>query len=258
MLMQQTIAIFVVAVIGYLYNSLSSGLLNRPLVTGALVGIALGDIPTGCMSGAALELVYLGSQAVGAANPPDMISGSIIGTACVITTGADVASSVAIAVPVSLLMSLVWESLFRAILGPLAASKADAYARACDRRGVELMHWGFTILQLLTLSGLCALGFFLGTNAVQFIVDSIPAFVTDGFKYAMGVIPAIGFALLARMIMNKKVASFLFLGFLLVAYGKMNIVGVTVAAAVIAMILVYNTGLFSSAVSEGADDNNEF
>ncbi len=258
MLFQQTFSIFIVAIIGYLYNSLSSGLLNRPLVTGALVGIALGDIPTGCMAGAALELVYLGSQAVGAANPPDMISGSIIGTAYVITTGADVASSVAIAIPVSLLMSLVWESLFRAILGPLAASKCDQYAKECNKRGIDMVHLGFTLLQLLTLSGLCALGFYLGSNAVQAIVNAIPAFVTDGFKYAMGIIPAIGFALLARMIMNKKLACFMFLGFLLVAYGKMNIVGVTVAAAVIAAILVFNTGLFVSSRSEGMDDDNEF
>ena len=34
MLLSQTLAIFVVSIIGYLYNSLSSGLLNRPLVTG--------------------------------------------------------------------------------------------------------------------------------------------------------------------------------------------------------------------------------
>lgn len=210
------------------------------------------------MAGAALELVYLGSQAVGAANPPDMISGSIIGTAYVITTGADVASSVAIAIPVSLLMSLVWESLFRAVLGPIAASKADEYASKCDKRGIELMHLGFTGLQLLTLSGLCALGFFLGANVVQAIVDAIPAFVTDGFKYAMGIIPAIGFALLARMIMNKKLACFMFLGFLLVAYGHMNIVGVTIAAAVIAAILVFNTGAFAPAASEGMGDDNEF
>lgn len=258
MLLSQTLAIFVVSIIGYLYNSLSSGLLNRPIVTSALVGIALGDIPTGCMAGAALELVYLGSQAIGASNPPDMISGTIIGTAYVITTGADVASSVAIAIPVSLLMSMVWESLFRAILGPLAASKADAYAQQCNRRGIDMVHYLFTGLQLLTLSGLCAAGFYAGANAIQGIVDSIPTFVTDGFKYAMGVIPAIGFALLARMIMNKRLACFLFLGFLLVAYGGMNIVGVTAAAAVVAAILVLNVNTSSCTAVEGAEDDNEF
>lgn len=258
MLIQQTLAIFIVAIIGYLYNSLSSGLLNRPLVLGALVGIALGDIPTGCMAGATLELVYLGSQAVGASNPPDMISGSIIGTAYVITTGADVASSVAIALPVSLLMSMVWESLFRAVLGPLAASKADSYALACNKRGIDAIHYGFTLLQLLTLSGLCALGFYLGAGAIETIVNSIPQFVTDGFKYAMGIIPAIGFALLARMIMNKQLACFLFLGFLLVAYGGVNIVGVTAAGVVVAMIIVFNTGAGATTVAEGAYDDNEF
>lgn len=258
MLITQTMAIFLVAIIGYLYNSLSSGLLNRPLVLGGLVGIALGDIPTGCMAGATLELVYLGSQAIGASNPPDMISGSIIGSAYVITTGADVASSVAIAVPVSLLMSMVWESLFRAVLGPLAASKADTYAKSCNKRGIDTVHLGFTLLQLLTLSGLCATGFYLGANAIQAVVDSIPQFVTDGFTYAMGIIPAIGFALLARMIMNKKLACFLFLGFLLVAYGGINIVGVTAAGIVLALIIVLNTGATASAATEGSEDDNEF
>lgn len=74
----------------------------------------------------------------------------------------------------------------------------------------------------------------------------------------MGVIPAIGFALLARMIMNKRLACFLFLGFLLVAYGGMNIVGVTAAAAVVAAILVLNVNTSSCTAVEGAEDDNEF
>lgn len=35
---------------------------------------------------------------------------------------------------------------------------------------------------------------------------------------AAGVIPAIGFAMLARMMLNKKTVAFLLLGFILVAY----------------------------------------
>lgn len=257
MLVSQTIGIFIVAIISYLYNSLSSGLLNRPLVVGALVGIVLGNIPLGCMTGAACELVYLGAQAIGASNPPDMISGTIIGTAYVITTGSDVAASVAVALPVSLLMSLIWESLFRATIGPVAAAQADKFAESGNVLGMNAVHYIFTLVQLLTLSSLCAAGFYLGAPTMQAIVNGVPACVIDGFKYAMGIIPAIGFALLARMIMDKKTACFLLLGFLLVAYGHVNIVGVTVIAAVLVAIILFNTNLgATSEVKEG--DDNEF
>ena len=81
---------------------------------------------------------------------------------------------------------------------------------------------------------------------------------TDGLNYAMGIIPAIGFAMLARMIISKKLACFLFMGFLLVAYGGMNVVGVTAVAAVIAAVLVFNTGLFAPTQVASDVDDNEF
>ena len=267
MLLTQTLLIFVVAAIGYLNSSLGSSLLNRPLVLSALVGLVLGDMETGIKVGATLELVWLGAMAVGASNPPDMTSGSVIGCGYVIATGSDVAAAVALAVPVSMLMQMVWNFLM-AVPGPIMSQRADAYAQACDRRGIDRMHLGFVALQAVILAGLCAVGFFVGSEVIQGVVDAIPAFVTDGLNYAMGIIPAIGFAMLARMIIDKKTACFLFLGFLLVAYGGMNLVGVALAAAVLAAILVLNVGLggkvapaVGAEVASSAaldDDDNEF
>lgn len=266
MLMTQTLLIFVVAAIGYCNSALGSSLLNRPLVLSALVGLVLGDMETGIKVGATLELVWLGAMAIGASNPPDMTSGSVIGCGYVIATGSDVAAAVALAVPVSMLMQMVWNFLM-AVPGPLMSQRADAYALACDRKGIDRMHLLFVALQVVILAGLCAAGFFVGSSAIQTVVDSIPAFVTDGLNYAMGIIPAIGFAMLARMIIDKRTACFLFLGFILVAYGGMNLVGVALVAAVLAAILVLNVGVGGkvSAVAEGAapaaaadDDDNEF
>ncbi|MDY2778069.1 MAG: PTS sugar transporter subunit IIC [Collinsella sp.] len=256
-LLVQTALIFVVAAIGYCNSVLSSALLNRPIVLGALTGLALGDLSTGCMVGATLELVYLGAQAIGASNPPDMTSGSVIGTAYVIAAGADVAEAVAIAVPVSLLMSIYWNFLM-AVVGPIMSARADKRALACDRRGVDAMHLLFVLIQVVTCSALCAAGFFVGAQAIQGIVNSIPSFITDGLNYAMGLIPAIGFAMLTRMIINKKLACFLFLGFLLVAYGGMNIVGVTACAAVLAAILVFYTSQGGRPALEVDTDDDDF
>lgn len=256
-LMMQTVFIFFVSAFGYCNSCFNSALFNRPLVLGALTGLALGDVATGCQVGATLELVYLGAQAIGASNPPDMTSGSVIGTAYVIAAGTDVAEAVAIAVPVSLLMSM-WSNFLMAVVGPIMAAKADQYALACNRRGIDLMHWGFVLIQVISAAAFCAVGFYVGTQAIQGIVDSIPAFITDGLNYAMGIIPAIGFAMLARMIISKKLACFLFMGFLLVAYGGMNVVGVTAVAAVIAAVLVFNTGLFAPTQVASDVDDNEF
>lgn len=253
----QTLFIFLISALGYCNSVFNSALLNRPLVLGTLTGLALGNVAVGCQVGATLELVYLGAQAIGASNPPDMTSGSVIGTAYVIVGGAAVAEAVAIAVPVSLLMSL-WSNFLMAVLGPIMAARADRYAQTQNSRGIDLMHWGFVAAQVLSQAALCAVGFFVGTQTIQLIVDAIPAFITDGLNYAMGIIPAIGFAMLARMIISKKLACFLFMGFLLVAYAHLNIVGVTAVAAVVALILIYNTGLFSATAAATTQDDNDF
>ena len=248
-MMTQTLMIFVVAVLGYLNSYLASAMICRPMVMGTLVGLVLGDLQTGVMVGATLELVWLGAMAIGASNPPDMISGSIIGTAYVIVTGSDVAASV------SMLMQSLW-NLMMMIIVPMLAAKADKYALACDNKGIDRMHYIAIIIQVGILSVLTAIGFYVGSSVMENLVNSIPVFITNGLNYAMGIIPAIGFAMLARMIVNKKLACFLFFGFLLVAYFNLSIVGVTAIACVVAAILIYNTNGMEN--REVAVDDNEF
>ena len=254
-MMTQTLMIFVVAVLGYLNSYLASAMICRPMVMGTLVGLVLGDLQTGVMVGATLELVWLGAMAIGASNPPDMISGSIIGTAYVIVTGSDVAASVALAVPVSMLMQSLW-NLMMMIIVPMLAAKADKYALACDNKGIDRMHYIAIIIQVGILSVLTAIGFYVGSSVMENLVNSIPVFITNGLNYAMGIIPAIGFAMLARMIVNKKLACFLFFAFLLVAYFNLSIVGVTAIACVVAAILIFNTNGMEN--REVAVDDNEF
>jgi fructoselysine and glucoselysine-specific PTS system IIC component len=256
MLAQQAVFIFIVACIGYLNSFFASSLLSRPIVMGALTGLALGDAALGIQTGATLELVWLGAIAIGASNPPDMVSGSILGTAYVVATGSDVAQAVALAVPVSLLMSMLWNFLMMTFV-PLCAARADAYAEACNPRGIDAMHYLAAFGQTVVLALVVALGFVIGSAAIEAFVDAIPSAIVTGLDYAMGIIPALGFAMLARMIMDKKTACFLFMGFLLVAYGNLNVVGVTAIAAVVAAALVFNRP-DNQGAKEAIVDDNEF
>jgi fructoselysine and glucoselysine-specific PTS system IIC component len=71
----------------------------------------------------------------------------------------------------------------------------------------------------------------------------------------MSIIPAIGFAMIARMIVTKKLAVFLFLGFILAAYFEMSIIGITCIAAVIVTLWMSNTNKIAQ---KEAIDENEF
>lgn len=256
-MMLQTLLIFLVAIIGYLNSFLASSMICRPMVMGMLVGVVLGDIETGVKVGATLELVWLGAMAIGASNPPDMISGSIIGTAYVIVTGSNISNSVALAVPVSMLMQTLWNFMMMVIV-PVLAAKADHYALNNQPKKVDAMHYLAIGIQVSILSVLTAIGFYVGSAVMESFVNSIPTFITSGLNYAMGIIPAIGFAMLVRMIVNKKLACFLFLGFLLVAYFQLSIVGVTCIAIVLVAILLLNVNQGVTMNKEVLDDDNEF
>ena len=55
--------------------------LQRPLVCGLITGIILGDPLTGAMTGASINLVYLGFISAGGSMPADMALAGILGTA---------------------------------------------------------------------------------------------------------------------------------------------------------------------------------
>ena len=105
--MLQAILIGLIVFIGKADYFIGTAMFGRPLVLGALVGIVLGDIPTGVMIGFQLELIFMGMQAIGASIPPDMIVGSVLGTAFAITTGKGMETAITIAMPAAILSAFV-------------------------------------------------------------------------------------------------------------------------------------------------------
>lgn len=84
----QAVLLGIVAFVAQSEYALGTSLLSRPIVTGLFTGIVLGDVKTGIIMGATLELAFIGSFSVGASIPPDVVTGGILGTAFAITAGA--------------------------------------------------------------------------------------------------------------------------------------------------------------------------
>lgn len=232
----KTFLIFLVGLLGYSEWLLGTSYLQRPIILGPLVGLVLGDIQDGIILGATLELAMIGAVSVGAYDPPDLVSGSIIGISLAIQTHAAPGAALTLGIPIAAIM----QALGLATGQPLML----AFIHKCDSAAEKgNMH---ALTRNMLIAGyiqdwpgivFIPLAFYFGSSTVARVLNIIPSFVQDGMNVAAGLLPLLGFAMLAQMMMNKKVAAFFFLGFFLVAYSGITTTGVAIFAVVIAAIM---------------------
>lgn len=257
----RAIILGLVAMLGNAEYLFGTSLLSRPIVMGTLTGIVMGDVTTGIIIGATLELAFMGAFSVGASIPPEMISGTVLGTAFAIIAGSGAEAALALGVPIASLVLIV-KNLCMVFILPLFVHKADKYAEEGDCNGVERMHFlgGFFGVNLPIGLVVC-LSFALGSPFVESFLAMIPDWIKTGLEIAMGLLPAIGFALLMRMIINKKVVVFFFLGFALAVYLNIPVTGIAIFGVIAAVVLTSlqnsaNTQTQSATISEGDDDDD--
>lgn len=232
----QAILLGLIAFIGKCDLATGTNMIQRPIVLGPLVGLVLGDLQAGITIGATLELFFLGAVSVGAYIPPNVIVGGVLGTAFAISTGQSTEAAITLAMPIALIAQAVDNVMF-SLVRPLLAQMADRYAAKGNAKAVCVIHMctGFLTCSILFL--LTFLGFAIGSSKMETFLNLIPAVVTDGLSIATGLLPALGFAMLARMIMNKNVVPYFFLGFVLSAYFGVPMVGI----AIIGLIIIFTT-----------------
>lgn len=71
-----------------------ASMMARPLFTGPIIGLIMGDLQTGVIIGATLESMFMGSIMVGSAVPPEVYASSILSIAIAIQTGAGAGTAV--------------------------------------------------------------------------------------------------------------------------------------------------------------------
>ena len=181
----------------------------------------------------------MGAVGVGAALPPEVVSGGILGTAFAIAGHKDAGMAVALGLPIAMLVMLLRNFLFIVIV-PLFANRADKYAEQGDIKGVSRMHWfGGIFGMYLPMAILVAVAYYLGSGVMETVLNAIPQFVQDGLTISAGILPALGFAILLRMILNKKIAAFLAIGFVMTAYLGLPVLGVAIMAVSIVALMAF-------------------
>ena len=185
--------------------------LYQPIVTGAVIGAILGDVNTGLIVGGTYQLMTIGNMPIGGAQPPNAVIGGIMAAVFACTLDMDPDMAVATAIPFALL-GQYGVTLFFTLRAPLleffrgAAEKADTKA---------ITKW--TIISECILGAIFATIvtlFFIGGLAVgQQIVDAIPEWLNTGLSQAGNMMKFVGFAILLKIMMNRDMWGFFFMGF---------------------------------------------
>lgn len=221
-------------------------MLRRPLLTGTVAGIIMGDMVQGLAIGATLELMWMGVGNVGAYSAPDIVAGAIIGVSLGISTGGGVATGVALALPVSILcqqLLILWRS-FACFLNPWA----EKSIQNGDYKGLVKVHYFSTPIWFLIRAVPCFLAIYFGSDLIKTILDAIPKNIIDGMGVASKLIPAVGICILLLMLLKGSMWFFFLLGFVLTSYLKLPIIPVTFVALAFAV-------LYDMAFTAGKNNN---
>ena len=230
----QAFALGIIAFIAGLdmFNGLTH--MHRPVVLGPLVGLVLGDLHTGILTGGTLELVWMGLAPLAGAQPPNVIIGTIVGTAFAITTGVKPDVAVGVAVPFAVAVQMGITFLFSVMSGVM--SRCDRMAENADTRGIERVNY-LALLALGTFYFLCAfLPIYFGAEHAKTIIDVLPQRLIDGLGVAGGIMPAIGFAVLLKIMMKNVYIPYFILGFVAAAWLKLPVLAIAAAALAMALI----------------------
>lgn len=212
--------------------------IHRPVFTGMIIGLILGDMKTGLITGATLELIWMGAVPLAGAQPPNVVIGGIVGTAFAILTKQDPKVAVGIAVPFAVAVQGAITLIFTGF-SPVM-HKADEYAKNTNTKGIERINYLGMLILFIFYAIIAFLPVYFGAEAAESVVAKMPEWLIGGLEVAGGIMPAIGFAMLLKIMYKKEYMAFLIIGFVLVAYFKLPILGVALLGLAISLYDYYS------------------
>ena len=192
-------------------------MLNRPIVIGPLVGLFLGDLHTGVIIGASLEAVFMGVVNIGGASAAEPGIATAVGTAFAIMLGKGSEVALTLALPIGILGLQIKTVLYIFIVG-MFAKTFDRLAAEGKEKQIVALHYGLWAVNWFLYSLFAFFGILFGSDAVSALLDAIPDVVMNGLTVCGGLLPAVGMAMLMKMLWDNKICMFYFLGFVLAAY----------------------------------------
>lgn len=207
-----------------------------PLTTGTLVGIFMGDPMLGMLAGANIQLIYLGWISAGGTMPSNTIVAGIFGTAMTILSGADPKMAVTFAIPFSML-GLLLNQVYMTV-NAAWIHQADRLLAKGNLSGVRLMNYLPSFCMAFLLYGIPAfLLVYSGSGWAQQLISIVPKHLISALEVVGGIMPALGIAMLLNYLGKKNLIPWFFGGFFLAVYSGLDMMGISIFSAIIAIVM---------------------
>lgn len=231
----QGILLGLFAIIAGLDSWLEVFYIFRPIISCTVAGLILGDLQLGIIAGGLTELTFAGLTPAGGTQPPNPAVCGIMTVVIAHSTSVSPSTAIGLSLPFAMLMQytlLMFYSLFAFFM-----PKLDKYSLEADTKK-------FSQVNYLTM-GIVSVAFFLiiflSSYAAQApmaaLVQQMPAWLIHGFELAGGMLPAVGFAMLLKVLLRAEYVPYLLLGFVVACFINFsNVLPAAVIGVIFAMI----------------------
>ena len=129
--------------------------------------------------------------------------------------------------------------IFSFVCGPWA-SKFFKYAKEGDGKKITRLHFTMWFVHYGIYALIPFFAVLFGSDVVKSVLNSIPDVIMNGLTVAGNLLPAVGMAMLLRMLWRSDLSVYFFLGIVMMAYFKLPLIAIAVIGAIIAIIVAQN------------------
>ena len=229
---------------------------SKPLVSGLVVGLILGDVKTGITVGAAIQTVYLANMTVGTAIQTDITIVAYPAVALGVVAKGSTEIAIALATALGLIGVFVVYGFMT--INSFWNSLADKEVEKGNYKGIlaysvagpQIVFFLFRVVPTFLVV-------YYGADYVAQIDSWLPEVVINTMVVAADVLPAIGLAIILSLIVQEGTDWLIFLvGFMLVLFFGLDLIPIAVIG-IIAAVFVYKNSLKPKNKTEDAADDME-
>ena len=188
----------------------------RPIIVSTLTGLILGDVQLGLLTGGITELAFAGLTPAGGTQPPNPVLAGVMSTVIAYTTKTEASGAMALALPFSFLMQYI--ILFCYSTFSFFMKGADKAAEEADTAKIVKINKTCTAIIALLYGIIVFLCAYVAQDAMKAFVEILPEWLTHGFEVAGGILPAVGFAMLLKVMLKGEFVPYLLIGFVIACF----------------------------------------
>lgn len=200
--------------------------ISRPVFAGPIIGLLMGDLQTGLIVGGTVELMFMGVFPVGGSVPPNAQFAGMMSTVLAIASGSKPEVGIALAYPIGVFAQFVL--LLDYNLNLVFIHGADRKIKEGNIDAVNSHLYMCVLGIFLTWTFSSFLGTYFGGTWVESLYNTLPEFIRRGLSIAGGIMPAMGMAMLLKMMDFKKLWCFFAIGYVLSAYLGLSILAIAI------------------------------